>query len=59
VKPATRAEDFDLLQKIFFGMVEAMNYSSKPLNPPDKSVLLGKYLPLLGSLVEDGGEKHD
>ncbi len=59
VKPTNRGEELDLIQKIFFGMVEAMNYAPKTLNPPDKSVLMGKYMPLLGSFVEERGEKPD
>ncbi len=59
VKPTTRGEELDLIQKIFFKMVEAMNYAPKTLNPPDKSVLMGKYMPLLGSFAEERGEKQD
>ncbi len=59
VKPTNRTEELDLIQKIFFGMVEAMNYAPKTLNPPDKSVLMGKYMPLLGSLVGASPENLD
>ncbi len=59
VKPINREEELDLIQKIFFGMVEAMNYAPKTLNPPDKSVLMGKYMPLLGSFVGGRVEKQE